>query len=74
MDKTYADTVRLLLVVAPEVFRSGPLAMKGGTALNLFVHDMTRQLGGPPRRRCGGGIVIRLRAVAVRPSGCTASG
>lgn len=42
MDKSYADTVRLLLVVAPEVFRSGPFAMKGGTALNLFVHDMPR--------------------------------
>ena len=42
MDNTYADTVRLLLVAAPEVFRGGPFAMKGGTALNLFVHDMPR--------------------------------
>lgn len=42
MDKSYADTVRLLLAVAPEVFRSGPFALKGGTALNLFVHDMPR--------------------------------
>jgi len=42
MDKTYADTVRLLLVAAPEVFRGGPFAMKGGTALNLFVHDIPR--------------------------------
>lgn len=42
MDKTYADTVRLLLTVAPEVFRSGLFAMKGGTAINLFVRDMPR--------------------------------
>ena len=42
MDKTYADTVRLLLAMAPEVFRSGPFALKGGTALNLFIHDMPR--------------------------------
>lgn len=42
MDKTYADTVRLLLTVAPEVFRSGPFALKGGTALNLFIQDMPR--------------------------------
>lgn len=42
MDKAHVDTVRLLLTVAPEVFRGGVFAMKGGTALNLFVHDMPR--------------------------------
>jgi predicted nucleotidyltransferase component of viral defense system len=42
MDKAYADTVRLLLTVAPEIFRSGLFAMKGGTAINLFVRDMPR--------------------------------
>lgn len=42
MDKQYIETVRLLLTVAPEVFRGGAFAMKGGTALNLFVHDMPR--------------------------------
>ena len=42
MDKAYIETVRLLLTVAPEVFRGGVFAMKGGTALNLFVHDMPR--------------------------------
>jgi hypothetical protein len=42
MDKSYVDTVRLLLEVAPEVFASGRFAMKGGTALNLFVQDMPR--------------------------------
>jgi len=42
MDRAYVDTVRLLLTVAPEVFRGGVFAMKGGTALNLFVLDMPR--------------------------------
>ena len=42
MDKGYADTVRLLLAVAPEVFANGIFAMKGGTAINLFVQDMPR--------------------------------
>lgn len=42
MDKAYVEIVRLLLTVAPEVFRGGVFAMKGGTALNLFVHDMPR--------------------------------
>jgi hypothetical protein len=35
MDKGYADTVRLLLTVAPEVFANDIFAMKGGTAINL---------------------------------------
>jgi predicted nucleotidyltransferase component of viral defense system len=42
MDKAYIDTVRLLLDAAPEVFRSGVFAMKGGTAINLFVQDLPR--------------------------------
>lgn len=42
MDKSYVDTVRLMLEVAPEVFASGRFAMKGGTALNFFVQDMPR--------------------------------
>lgn len=42
MDKAYIDTVRLLLEAAPEVFRSGMFAMKGGTAINLFVQDLPR--------------------------------
>lgn len=42
MDKSYADTVRLLLAVAPEVFANDIFAMKGGTAINLFVRDMPR--------------------------------
>lgn len=42
MNGTYIDTVRLLLAIAPAVFASGRFAMKGGTALNLFVQEMPR--------------------------------
>lgn len=42
MDKAYVDTVRLMLAVIPDVFSGDVLVMKGGTALNLFVHDMPR--------------------------------
>lgn len=42
MDKAYADTVRLLLAVTPAVFNNDIFAMKGGTAINLFVQDMPR--------------------------------
>lgn len=42
MTPAYLDTVRLLLEVAPAVFASGRFAMKGGTALNLFVQEMPR--------------------------------
>lgn len=42
MNPGYVDTVRLLLAIAPAVFASGRFAMKGGTALNLFVQEMPR--------------------------------
>lgn len=42
MDKGYIDTVRLLLLAAPEVFAGEIFAMKGGTAINLLVRDMPR--------------------------------
>ena len=42
MTPAYIDTVRLLLAIAPTVFASCRFAMKGGTALNLFVQDMPR--------------------------------
>jgi predicted nucleotidyltransferase component of viral defense system len=42
MDKAYVDTVRLLLEIAPHVFRAPRFALKGGTALNLFVRNMPR--------------------------------
>ena len=42
MDKVYVDTVRLLIQAIPYVMQSPDFALKGGTALNLFVHDMPR--------------------------------
>ncbi len=42
MNRAYIDAVRLLLEVAPEVFREPVFALKGGTAINLFLHDMPR--------------------------------
>jgi uncharacterized protein len=42
MNQDYVDTVRLLLAAAPAVFEPGRFALKGGTALNLFVQDMPR--------------------------------
>lgn len=42
MNQEYVDTVRLLLAIAPAVFRPPHFALKGGTALNLFLHDMPR--------------------------------
>jgi predicted nucleotidyltransferase component of viral defense system len=42
MNQEYVDTVRLLLAIAPAVFKSSRFALKGGTALNLFLHDMPR--------------------------------
>lgn len=42
IDKAYVDTVRLLLAATPEVFRDSSFALKGGTALNLFVREMPR--------------------------------
>ncbi|GAB7536717.1 nucleotidyl transferase AbiEii/AbiGii toxin family protein [Burkholderia sp. 3C] len=42
MDEIYASTVRLMLGIAPIIFDTPRFAMKGGTALNLFVQDMPR--------------------------------
>ncbi|MCX6886976.1 MAG: nucleotidyl transferase AbiEii/AbiGii toxin family protein [Verrucomicrobia bacterium] len=42
MDKAYIETVRLLLEAIPAVFKYPAFAMKGGTAINLFVEDMPR--------------------------------
>lgn len=42
MNPTYIQTVNLLLDIAPTVFQASRFAMKGGTALNLFVQDMPR--------------------------------
>lgn len=42
MNKIYRDTARMLVQVAPLVFLESPFALKGGTAINLFVRDMPR--------------------------------
>lgn len=42
MNQTYRDTARLLTQVAPLVFVDDMFALKGGTAINLFVRDMPR--------------------------------
>ncbi|HIK74829.1 MAG TPA: nucleotidyl transferase AbiEii/AbiGii toxin family protein [Alcanivorax sp.] len=42
MKSAYLDTARLLTQVAPLVFVDDTFALKGGTAINLFVRDMPR--------------------------------
>jgi predicted nucleotidyltransferase component of viral defense system len=42
MNSSYVQTVNLLLDIAPTVFQTPRFAMKGGTALNLFVQDLPR--------------------------------
>ncbi len=37
MKQDYIDTVRVLIDIAPTIFKSPRFAMKGGTALNLFL-------------------------------------
>src|SRR5712664_3977082 len=42
VNQVYIDTARLLIQVAPLVFADKVFALKGGTAINLFVRDMPR--------------------------------
>ena len=42
MNQVYLDAARLLTQVAPLVFADNVFALKGGTAINLFVRDMPR--------------------------------
>ncbi len=42
MNQVYLDTARLMIQVAPLVFGDNVFALKGGTAINLFVRDMPR--------------------------------
>lgn len=42
MNGAYTATVRQLLDIAPVVFTTPHFATKGGTALNLFLHDLPR--------------------------------
>jgi len=42
LNQVHLDTARLLTQVAPLVFADNIFALKGGTAINLFVRDMPR--------------------------------
>jgi predicted nucleotidyltransferase component of viral defense system len=42
MNQIYLDTARLLIQAAPLVFADDTFALKGGTAINLFIRDMPR--------------------------------
>jgi predicted nucleotidyltransferase component of viral defense system len=42
MNQVYLDTARLLMQVAPFVLADETFALKGGSAINLFVRDMPR--------------------------------
>jgi Nucleotidyl transferase AbiEii toxin, Type IV TA system len=42
MNQVYLDTARLLTHVAPLVLVDDTFALKGGTAINLFIRDMPR--------------------------------
>ena len=42
MNQTYLDTARQLTQVAPLIFVDDMFALKGGTAINLFIRDMPR--------------------------------
>ena len=42
MNTTYIEAVRLLLEAIPVLFKEPKFAMKGGTAINLFVQDLPR--------------------------------
>jgi len=42
MNQVYLDSARLLARVAPLVLVDDTFALKGGTAINLFVRDMPR--------------------------------
>jgi nucleotidyltransferase AbiEii toxin of type IV toxin-antitoxin system len=42
MNQVYLDSARLMTRVAPLVLVDDTFALKGGTAINLFVRDMPR--------------------------------
>lgn len=42
MNPTYLATARLLVEIAPTVFEGNVFALKGGTAINLFLREMPR--------------------------------
>ncbi len=42
MNQIYLDTARLMVQASPMVFAGGMFALKGGTAINLFIRDIPR--------------------------------
>jgi predicted nucleotidyltransferase component of viral defense system len=42
MNQLYIDVARMMMQVAPFVFADGAFALKGGTAINLFLREMPR--------------------------------
>ena len=61
MNPTYLATARLLTEIAPVVFESGIFALKGGTAINLFIRDMPRL--------SRGNLSVQVSTATVRISG-----
>ncbi len=45
-DRRYTDSVRLLVEILPVLASEPRFALKGGTAINLFEHDLPRLFGG----------------------------
>lgn len=48
-DQRYIDRVRLLVEILPMLAREPRFALKGGTAINLFEHDLPRLSVRPAR-------------------------
>lgn len=78
MNQLYLDTARLLTQVAPLVLVDDTFALKGGTAINLFVRDMPRLSVDldlvfpdhkPPRERALRSINGAIREAAERLAG-----
>jgi hypothetical protein len=49
---SYARQVRLLMTALPHVAKEPCFALKGGTAINLFVQDFPRLCGSRDRSGC----------------------
>lgn len=75
MNQIYVDTARLLAQVAPLVFVDDTFALKGGTAINLFIRDMPRLSVDPvwysPITGCR---VMRRWYASMKPFGSLPSG
>jgi hypothetical protein len=61
MNEVYLNTARLLTRIAPLVLVDDTFALKGGTAINLFVRDMPR-LSVSTATLCDGGMRVSGQA------------